>query len=703
MKKSLCVIPGSILVFVLFISIPLKATTPNWMNFTNGNVITDIASKGNILWIATSGGLVKYDKLTTQSIFLNKGNSGLPRNEMMALDVDPTGNLWIVTEAGLNEYDGLNWSLYDTSNGLPNISIHDVAIDQNGMKWIASSFGLITFDGNFWNVYDTSNSNISSQSVMRVFISPTGEKWMTTYAGMERFDGTNWTLYDYNVAPYSFYNATDVEFNGNDVFVATHGDFSQGEGLVKFDGNMWTDYTPLNSGLPYSRVECLDSDNSGNLWMGNFDSFGSANAIVMYDGINWSITSAGLPGIINHLNIDNNNRFFTGTMTTGCYEYDGFVFSKITTSNSGINIYGGNEIFIDDQQDVRATNYLGFTHFDRQVWEVYDTSSSAFLNSNVFSIAQDHSGNTWIGTSEGLIKFDGINWTRYDTSNSGLTDQYINAVNVDADNSVWVGTNSGPFKFDGATWTNYFSNAGSHIQHIFNTADGDVWMTSPGYGLNRFDRNNTWTNYLPAGAGGCHAGALDKNGNVWYGGNNLYKWDGNAWTTYTIANGLPWSFVTALSVDTNNILWVGTQNGLSKFDGSGFTNYFVSNSGLTANYISDIEVDVLNNKWIATSAGISVYNEGGITLGLNHPDFQNHMELSFYPNPAREFIWAGFNGGRFQPAKLIITDALGRQVSELQMPENQVKIDVAALNRGVYFCNLITETGKVIPGKFIVH
>ncbi len=690
---------------MLFVfSSPGFAQNPSWINFTNGDAIYDVATSGNILWIATSGGLVKYDKVSTQTTFYNKGNSEIPGNAVSAMDVDPNGNLWFIAESGLGSFDGITWTLYDTVNsGLPNPYLRDVAVDQSGMKWIASSLGLISFDGTTWAVYDTSNSNMSSQFAARIFISPTDEKWIATSQGMERFDGTNWILYDYNVAPFAFYNTTDLAFGNNEVFVATHGDFSQGEGLAKFDGSVWTDYNPSNSGLPYSRVECMDFDTSGRLWIGNYDSFGSASAIVSFDGTNWSVDSTGVPGSLNHLLIDANNRFFTGTMEQGFHEYYGGSFAKINTSNSGLNSYGGSEIFIDDQQDIWAINYLGFTHFNRQSWQVFDSTNSSFLNSAVLSIARDHTGTSWIGTNEGLLKYDGTNWSRFDTSNSGLTNQYIKAVNVDADNAVWAGTNAGPFRFDGTTWTDFFPNAGSHTEDIFNSQDGDVWMASPGYGLNRFDRISTWTNYLPAGGGGCHTGVLDKNGNVWYGGNYLFKWDGTLWTMYTTADGLPWNFITALSVDTNNIVWIGTQNGLSKFDGTTFTNFTVQNSALTANYISDIDVDIFNNKWIGTSNGISVYNENGVVMGIKNQGLPKTFDFDFYPNPASDYIVPDF--GDISPAqnKLTISDVLGRKCIVIELPQNLVKIDVSFLEPGVYVGALTGANGVPITEKFIVE
>ena len=679
----------------------VSAQNPIWMNFTNGDMITDLEGDGNILWVGTGGGLLKYDKTLAQETFYNKANSGLPQNYISSLATEAGGILWLTTDAGLSSFDGTSWNLYDTSNsGLTSPYILDVDVDQNGTKWIATGSGLVSFDGTSWTVYDTSNSNLSGQNVLRIFISPSGEKWLVTYYGLERFDGTNWTLYNSIDAPW-LHNTTDIAFKNNDVYVATHGDFGQGAGLIKFDGTTWSTFDPLNSGLPFYGVQCLDFDTTGNLWIGNHPSFGFPTALVMYDGNNWTADSTGVPGMLMKLLIDQGNKIFTGTEGQGLFEYSGSTFSKINTSNSGLNLGGGNELCIDDVQDIWTVNTHGFAHFDRQSWNVFDSSQSNFLNSNVFCIARDHSNGTWIGTQEGVIKFDGANWTRWDTSNSQLTNQFISAIAVDPDNATWVGTNSAPFKFDGTNWIDYFANAGSNINDVFVTDDGDVWMGSPGYGLNRFDRISTWTNYTPTWGGNFQAGALDKNGNVWYGGSNLHRWDGNNWTMFGTADGLPWNFITALAVDTNNILWIGTQSGLSSFDGNVFTNYFRRNSGLTADYISDIDVDGFNNKWIGTSDGISVYNESGVVMAVGK-SVEPNKGIRFYPNPASEEITVmceSYKAGM----QLVITDILGNEVYSSKISSSNSKIDVSKLNSGVYTGIINNGESRLVAGKIIIR
>ena len=52
--------------------------------------------------------------------------------------------------------------------------------------------------------------------------------------------------------------------------------------------------------------------------------------------------------------------------------------------------------------------------------------------------------------------------------------------------------------------------------------------------------------------------------------------------------------------------------GLAKFDGTNWTVYNTSNSGLPDNDVSSLAIDGSGNKWIGTGGGLAVYNEGGV-------------------------------------------------------------------------------------------
>jgi ligand-binding sensor domain-containing protein len=68
---------------------------------------------------------------------------------------------------GLAKFDGVNWTVYNTSNsGLPLTMLSSIAIDGEGNKWIGTyGGGLAKFDGVNWTVYNTSNSGLPFNDV----------------------------------------------------------------------------------------------------------------------------------------------------------------------------------------------------------------------------------------------------------------------------------------------------------------------------------------------------------------------------------------------------------------------------------------------------------------------------------------------------------------------------------------------------------
>lgn len=79
--------------------------------------------------------------------------------------------------------------------------------------------------------------------------------------------------------------------------------------------------------------------------------------------------------------------------------------------------------------------------------------------------------------------------------------------------------------------------------------------------------------------------------------------------TYTIADGLPSKNTTATFKDKRGFIWVGTENGLCRFDGYNFKN-FSHNAGdprsISNNFINTITEDQRGRLWIGTMDGLNV-------------------------------------------------------------------------------------------------
>src|SRR5258708_3631315 len=82
-------------------------------------------------------------------------------------------------------------------------------------------------------------------------------------------------------------------------------------------------------------------------------------------------------------------------------------------------------------------------------------------------------------------------------------------------------------------------------------------------------------------------------------------------TLYTRKDGLSNNTVTAILKDNRGFLWIGTSEGLNRFDGTHFTTYFSdlnNNATLSGNNIYDILQYQPGKLLIATDNGLSVLN-----------------------------------------------------------------------------------------------
>jgi ligand-binding sensor domain-containing protein/serine phosphatase RsbU (regulator of sigma subunit) len=80
---------------------------------------------------------------------------------------------------------------------------------------------------------------------------------------------------------------------------------------------------------------------------------------------------------------------------------------------------------------------------------------------------------------------------------------------------------------------------------------------------------------------------------------------------FTIENGLSQTSVNCLIQDSKGFLWIGTQDGLNKFDGYNFKvfkNEPSDTNTLTNNFINCISEDSEGNIWIGTNLGLNEYN-----------------------------------------------------------------------------------------------
>lgn len=85
-----------------------------------------------------------------------------------------------------------------------------------------------------------------------------------------------------------------------------------------------------------------------------------------------------------------------------------------------------------------------------------------------------------------------------------------------------------------------------------------------------------------------------------------------------MSDGLSFRHATCVVQDQQGFMWIGTRNGLNRFDGYEFVHFTVNSKegvpSLSGNYIHDLDIDQEGNIWIATNLGLDVLDPKDYTV-----------------------------------------------------------------------------------------
>ncbi|MCF8362729.1 MAG: hypothetical protein K9G70_08930 [Prolixibacteraceae bacterium] len=83
-------------------------------------------------------------------------------------------------------------------------------------------------------------------------------------------------------------------------------------------------------------------------------------------------------------------------------------------------------------------------------------------------------------------------------------------------------------------------------------------------------------------------------------------------TTYKMSSGLAHNTVWCLMQDNDGYVWIGTRDGLSRFDGKNFKTFkhvFGDSTSIINNHVSCLMQADNNDIWVGTVGGLSKYNK----------------------------------------------------------------------------------------------
>ncbi len=304
-------------------------------HFRVGNKnVKSIFIDGKVVWVGTSGGVVRYDT-RDDSYKLFDVKSGLLSNGVFYVG-RIKGKLAVGTYGGglslLDENSG-KWKTYNIPEGLGDAFVYDVIAAKNGDIWIATWSGANRIRGgdlddrSKWDLYTVENTKggLPNDWVYGLAEGKNGDIWLATEGGMARFAHNRWTNWNHARglgAPFEKVK-NDIAFK-NDPGKASMHHARQKEEMGLADVNVA--YNP-------NYVIALEVDRDGHVWAGTW-----GGGLSRWDGKRWTsyTTADGLSG--NHvfmLHYDDKGRLWIGT-NNGLLTYQDGKFSKSMTVADGL-------------------------------------------------------------------------------------------------------------------------------------------------------------------------------------------------------------------------------------------------------------------------------------------------------------------------------------------------------------------------------
>ncbi len=526
-------------------------------------ITSSFKSKNGVMWYGhNNGGLTNYYK----GQFFKKSHPKDLKSPINCIDEYKTNVVFVSQNDGVFMFDK------DSLNSLGKFNqdlFYTIKVINEKLILVGTNSGLLALGlkGNKWVLQAESNQY---EAISTIIIDDKNKIIAGTNNGdLLAVDVFNNTI---NLTPiHSFkisYPIKSIVADGENLWIAT-----AGVGVYKLNNyygkNYSINYYNQENGLSSNYIQCLFMDREKNVWIGSF--------------------GAGLLSLTD----------------------DYFLFYKNFKHKDIRSIYvnGLTKWFGSENGLMKMLPNDSIIIFDAQ---------NKFIDEEVTSLKLINQ-TLWIGTySKGLYKMDletekfiKINW------DLGSMQNRINDLVVES-NRIWVATDGGLIIYnvnDNTTdiYTTEDGLAHNSIRSIYKTNDGRILMGT--YSRNLFVLENSSINEIEVVESG-EMEILDfdegKNDDIWFatGEHGVYRMTKDSIFSYTTFNGLNSNYCYAIEEDANGKIWVGHRNGISKINPlNNKISIYDYKDGITSQINKGaLFLDENNYLWIGTEDGVIRYD-----------------------------------------------------------------------------------------------
>jgi signal transduction histidine kinase/ligand-binding sensor domain-containing protein len=601
-----------------------------------------IQDKQGYLWVATWGGLCRYDGYEFKVFKTSEEDtSTLWSNGILNIDEDNYGKIWIACNTGLCAYIEdkdcfVRFSLKsDDINATLATDLNCIFIDKNNILWIGTYYnGLFTLDLKTFNnsIQSTPKfkqyknlenipSSLSSNYIRAIFQDKQSNIWINaSNAAIDKYNKKNSSFEHYPLL------LKGTKITSNIIYLLCEDDNglfwigTRGDGLISWDRSKndfhQFKYKSGANSISSNYVMQVQHDIQGHLWICT-----DGGGISIYDKKRDQFS---------YCKNEPSNSFSLASNAVYCTFMDQAGVRWIGTYNAGLNKY--------------EVNRTCFRHYKPDPYE-----KNSLSNRSVLALLEDKDGNLWIGTDGGGLNFMEKatgKFKHYVTNQDDTNTIGSNAVVClleDKEGNIWIGTYAGGLNcFDRKkeTFKRYFHNSENDysISHndiwaLYEDSKQNLWIGTISGTLNLFDRkNNQFYHYKnnpgdPESFTEAYTNGFyeDSKNNLWIAtieglemvnlnsidfSKRPYKIKFNHFTHKTNINSISSNDIYGMCEDASGNLWFGSENGiLNKLDlHTHLFSHYTETNGLKYNGIRALVIDDENNIWITSVNGLWRYS-----------------------------------------------------------------------------------------------
>ena len=349
---------------------------------------------------------------------------------------------------------------------------------------------------------------------------------------------------------------------------------------------IWRTYS-IADGLAGMRIEHIAEDSEGYLWFATWD-----NGVSRFDGDefqNFTKQDGLVDDCVHFVLQDNRDRLWFGTLNGVCW-YDGADFHHL--EDDGIAGRAVQFIYEDSEGRIWCGGHRTLGYYDGTVFhdliplylQHYEQPPSPYLPKQCRGIVEDPEGQMWFGFDY-LIRFDGTSFHRYEEKEGLPPCLTAYAVHRDDNGKVWFGHH----RLQNELWC--------YVDGAFRSVQIDL-----GGVLRRIQCDGTGRMWLSTSDG------------------VLYQ-DGDGFSRFTPADGLPHPAVKAVFQDRDHQLWFATWGGVGLYDAHSVNVFgFSAEVSKSVSKISQIVQDSRGDIWVGSMSPFLDYLDKSV-FRFNGEDF----------------------------------------------------------------------------------